>query len=71
MSTPQAMALSAPTPGATVTNQSVASDLEGLGVQVPRFTIMGYGEAQPVADNETAEGKAENRRVELRILGSQ
>ena len=41
------------------------------GVNPNSITARGYGESQPVADNESAEGKAENRRVELRILGSQ
>jgi outer membrane protein OmpA-like peptidoglycan-associated protein len=32
------------------------------------MTTRGYGESQPVADNNTAGGKAENRRVVLRVL---
>jgi OOP family OmpA-OmpF porin len=38
------------------------------GVAADRMTTRGYGESQPVADNNTAGGKAENRRVVLRVL---
>lgn len=32
------------------------------------LTVKGYGEAEPVADNDSDEGRERNRRVELRIL---
>ena len=35
------------------------------GLDKSRFTAKGYGEAQPVAPNDTKEGRAKNRRVEL------
>lgn len=38
------------------------------GVNAGNLTVRGYGETEPVADNATADGKARNRRVELRIL---
>ena len=41
------------------------------GIGEARLTARGYGESEPVADNSTTEGKAENRRVELRILNNQ
>jgi OOP family OmpA-OmpF porin len=40
------------------------------GVSESSLTARGYGESEPVADNSTTEGKAENRRVELRILNN-
>ena len=38
------------------------------GIAENRMTVRGYGEAQPIADNGTREGKAQNRRVTLRII---
>ncbi|MBT8098100.1 MAG: OmpA family protein [Gammaproteobacteria bacterium] len=47
--------------------QTVHDYLARNGIAVDRMTVRGYGESQPVADNSTATGKAENRRVVLRI----
>lgn len=44
--------------------QSVVDYLKMKGV-TNRLIAKGYGEAQPIADNSTEEGKSENRRVEL------
>jgi OmpA-OmpF porin, OOP family len=38
----------------------------GLGVS--RFEVRGLGEAQPVADNGTEQGRSQNRRVEIRLI---
>ncbi len=38
------------------------------GVNPEQLRATGYGEARPVADNDTAEGRARNRRVEFRVL---
>jgi OOP family OmpA-OmpF porin len=46
---------------------TVRDYLAANGVAVDRMTTRGYGESQPIADNGTAAGKAENRRVVLRI----
>lgn len=51
--------------------QSVSNYLAGLGVTAKRFTIMGYGESQPIATNDTAEGRQLNRRVEVVIIANE
>ena len=50
--------------------QSVENYLASLNVDPTRFTIMGYGESQPVATNDTAEGRQQNRRVDLAIMAN-
>lgn len=50
--------------------QSVTSYLVGKGIPNGRFTTKWYGEVQPVESNDTASGKAANRRVELAIIAS-
>lgn len=47
--------------------ESVANYLVSRGVSRARLEAVGYGEQYPVADNSTAEGRATNRRVEIRI----
>ena len=37
-------------------------------LQFEQFFVKGYGESQPVASNNTAEGRAQNRRVEFKVL---
>jgi outer membrane protein OmpA-like peptidoglycan-associated protein len=47
---------------------SVASYLESRGVQSARIGTRGFGETQPIAPNDTEEGRSANRRVEIRIV---
>jgi outer membrane protein OmpA-like peptidoglycan-associated protein len=49
--------------------QAVLDYLVGKGVDATRLSSVGYGEAQPVDSNDTAEGRERNRRVELKVLG--
>ncbi|AJQ92488.1 OmpA family protein [Gynuella sunshinyii] len=46
---------------------SVATYLAGKGIQTARLAARGFGESNPVATNATAEGRAQNRRVELTL----
>lgn len=48
----------------------VGEYLSGSGVERLRINARGYGERYPVADNGTASGRAQNRRVEINISGS-
>ena len=48
--------------------KSVVSYLIGKGIVSQRLVAKGYGETKPVADNTTEEGKAKNRRTELKVI---
>jgi outer membrane protein OmpA-like peptidoglycan-associated protein len=50
---------------------AVSRYLLGLGVAPERLQTTGYGEDQPIADNETAAGRQENRRVEVAIFANE
>ncbi len=47
--------------------ESVKNALVQRGVAAYRINAVGYGESQPVGDNETEFGRQQNRRVEVRI----
>jgi outer membrane protein OmpA-like peptidoglycan-associated protein len=46
----------------------VADYLAGHGVTRARIGVRGYGESQPIASNDTDPGRAENRRVEIKVV---
>ncbi len=49
---------------------SVQNYLTSQQVEPIRMHTQGYGETQPVASNETVEGKAQNRRVEIAVFAN-
>jgi len=51
--------------------QSVTSYLSRQGVEPARMQAVGYGFSRPIATNDTAAGRAQNRRVEILILPQQ
>lgn len=48
--------------------KSVMAYLVDKGVAQARLKAQGFGETRPIADNGTEDGKAQNRRVEFRIV---
>ncbi|MGJ8686224.1 MAG: OmpA family protein [Spongiibacteraceae bacterium] len=47
---------------------AVMAYLVDQGIDVSQLQAVGYGESQPVSDNDSETGRAENRRVELKLL---
>jgi OOP family OmpA-OmpF porin len=48
--------------------EAVRSYLVEQGIDEARLLPVGYGQEKPIADNDTFEGREQNRRVEFRIL---
>ncbi len=51
--------------------QSVADFLTTQNIDPARFAVEGYGKSDPVVSNDTAAGRAENRRVEVAIWANE
>jgi len=49
--------------------EAVSRHLVKSGVSPERIKATGYGETQPIADNDTESGRRANRRIEFRVLG--
>ena len=47
--------------------QAVSDYLVKAGLPADRFTATGYGSTQPIATNDTDEGKAQNRRIDFMV----
>jgi outer membrane protein OmpA-like peptidoglycan-associated protein len=48
--------------------KAVVKYLAGKNISITRLSAKGYGSTQPVADNKTEEGRAQNRRTELKVI---
>lgn len=48
--------------------QSVAGYLSSRGVAMARIGVRGFGESQPIASNDSEMGRAQNRRVEIKVV---
>ncbi len=48
--------------------QAVANYLRSRGVVAARVAVKGYGESAPIASNDSEEGRAQNRRIEIRVV---
>jgi OmpA-OmpF porin, OOP family len=49
--------------------EAVKAELVAHGAKAEKIKTVGYGEANPIADNSTREGRAKNRRVEIKVDG--
>ena len=50
--------------------ESVMNYVINRGIDAERIQAKGYGESEPIATNDTEEGRQENRRVEIKVLSN-
>ncbi len=48
--------------------KAIANILLSHGISPDRISVIGYGEARPIDSNDTEEGRAKNRRVEIKLM---
>ncbi|MEO1911968.1 MAG: OmpA family protein [Paracoccus sp. (in: a-proteobacteria)] len=48
--------------------QAIVTAMKDAGIDITNMTSRGYGESQPIATNDTEEGREANRRIEFRLL---
>jgi flagellar motor protein MotB len=48
--------------------KAVALTLVKYGISLERISVIGYGDTHPISSNETDEGRAKNRRVEVKLI---
>lgn len=51
--------------------QAVLEKMKEAGISTQLVTVVGYGESQPIADNDTEAGREANRRIEFRLLAEE
>ena len=54
----------------TARAKAVADYLIGHGISADRITYKGYAYFQPIASNDTEEGRQQNRRVEFKVISN-
>ncbi|MEE9412020.1 MAG: OmpA family protein [Methylococcales bacterium] len=50
--------------------KAVARYLSAHGISKNRLTAIGYGESSPISDNQSIQGRANNRRIEFKVVGN-